>query len=436
MDTIKGLIVGLVIVAVYIIVIGFCIYLILSQELTVTETSLISIIISICSILTTWIVGHLYSGTQHKKAIQDVQEFHRTNLQTYAKKAAEKVNNLSEELARLAIYLSDELDRSDSDDPNELLHSREERILSTVHMIQTLKSVNDTALSDWEGVIGDLLDQQREEKEEKKEELIELLDRVENVVEERFDERYGDHYDRMQIREEIESLRKDLRYVARNLAITQVPIRRKVRKQKHDVNISCPKCGEEVNYRQRATTKGYKGVVCKACDTKYISRYIEDEGFTVEERQLRVETINCPECDDEVRVELDTLPCSSIQIECGQCGEQIRVSRTIEGTISTKGMSNKDSQPQPKAKLTDEIVEKVKDKLPAQPWPKRVHALVATELELPSSIVCRAIDQLIRTGVFKPQINGTLYVPEITNTEKKATSTKNTVKKTKKEDEV
>jgi hypothetical protein len=40
---------------------------------------------------------------------------------------------------------------------DEALQAREERIESAIHLIRTLKSVNDTSLSDWEGVIGDEL---------------------------------------------------------------------------------------------------------------------------------------------------------------------------------------------------------------------------------------------------------------------------------------
>lgn len=108
-------------------------------------------------------MSHIYAQTSQKLAVQEVKEFHQANLRTYALKAAEKVNNLSNELNLLSVYLQQELDSADYDSTDEELLAKEERLESAIHIINTLKSVNDTALSDWEGVIGDELDQQRVE---------------------------------------------------------------------------------------------------------------------------------------------------------------------------------------------------------------------------------------------------------------------------------
>ncbi len=112
----KGLIILLFIIGVLL-----CIFFISSGNLSSRESSLIGVILTILSILATWIVTHFYSESQHKKAIEEVQEFHRTNLQTYAMKAAEKCSNLSDELSRLSVYIYNELDRSDIENVNELL---------------------------------------------------------------------------------------------------------------------------------------------------------------------------------------------------------------------------------------------------------------------------------------------------------------------------
>ncbi len=121
----------------------------------------------------------MYSASQHKAAIEEVQEVHRTNLRTYALKAAEKVTNLSNELSRLSTYLQQELDYTDYRNTEEKLQAKEERLESAIHLLSTLKSVNDTSLSDWQGVIGDELAVQREETKEREQELRAMLLEVE-----------------------------------------------------------------------------------------------------------------------------------------------------------------------------------------------------------------------------------------------------------------
>ena len=93
--------------------IGACLYFLGSGDLKGRESALLSIVLTGLSILASWVVTAMYAESQHRAAIDDVQEAHRTNLRTYALKAAEKVTNLSNELGRLSTYLQQELDCSD-----------------------------------------------------------------------------------------------------------------------------------------------------------------------------------------------------------------------------------------------------------------------------------------------------------------------------------
>ena len=129
----------------------------------------------------------------------------------YALKASEKVNNLSNELNKLAAYLEQELSYVDYENPKEALSAREERIESAIHLIRTLKSVNDTSLSDWEGVIGDELEEQREEQIEKEEQLKELMERFEFLAAHHRQEIMGTQVNADSIRAEVQSLKSDLR---------------------------------------------------------------------------------------------------------------------------------------------------------------------------------------------------------------------------------
>ncbi len=68
----------------------------------------------------------------------------------FALKAAEKVTNLSNELDRLSVFLQQEAKGTEYGSPAEALQARDPRIEAAVHMIGTLKSVNDRSLSDWQ----------------------------------------------------------------------------------------------------------------------------------------------------------------------------------------------------------------------------------------------------------------------------------------------
>lgn len=76
----------------------------------------------------------------------------------------------------------------------------------------------------------------------------------------------------------------------------------------------------------------------------------------------------------------------------------------IKAEIETK-FSQKDSE-KPKKELTPYLIEKIKLRLPEQPWIKNQHKKTARELGLSNKIVSRAIELLIEEGIFKKQYNG------------------------------
>lgn len=404
---IKGLIIVL-----FIIGILLCIFFIASGDLTGREASLISIIVSIFSILATWIIAHLYSGSQHKKAIEEVQEFHRTNLQTYARKAAEKCNNLSNELNRLSAYIYAELDRSDIENVNELILSREERMSSTIHIVNTLKSVNDTALSDWEGVIGEFLDKQREEKEEQEEEIRDLIERLQDLSEIQYDSSRESHGHTEMLKQELNALRKEMRIIISNLGISKVQLRKPKRKTKEDISTPCIACKNLLAYQQRPKLNGYKSMKCPSCNAQLISFYNQQQGFYLEHRTDLTESITCPECETTCMCSLNNLPTSAIDLTCDNCKSDLRISRTIKKVnVKRKKVT---TAKKVSAKVKDKDLQTVKTLLPKQPWQKGVHKMVAEKSGLSNSTVHRAIQELIKKGVFKPQVDGKLFVPEIT----------------------
>ena len=80
-----------------------CLWRITRGVATPTEALLLSVILTIVSIVISWIVANYYANYSYDE-----------NLRTFALKAAEKVTNLSNELARLSAFLQQELENKAS----------------------------------------------------------------------------------------------------------------------------------------------------------------------------------------------------------------------------------------------------------------------------------------------------------------------------------
>lgn len=396
-----------------------CIYFISGENPTPHESAMVGVILAILSILATWSVSHYYSESQHNKALKEVQEFHRTNIKTYARKAAEKVTNLSNELSRLSGYLEKELARTDYDNPEEELNAKEERIESAIHITNTLKSINDTALSDWEGVIGDELEQRRVEQREREEELEDLLSRHEAAISSLETDIHDQGANTLVFQREIDSLRKELRFVASRIGIISPTLLRPFRSSRNIVEAKCPVCDTLLSYKQKPKESSIKPLKCSSCGSKLVSLYDKTFGFHLEVRQAIREKLSCPSCGATVEIELDQVPGTSMNVDCSSCSAKLRVVRVSDGLRITKiGQPSVSAEQTIAPKLDEQLIESVRVQLPKQPWPKGTHKMIADKLKLKQGLVYSAINELIRRGVFNPQINGKLYVPAQPPTEK------------------
>lgn len=388
-----------------------CIYIINQGKMTDRESAMLGILVTILSVLASWIITEMYGTAQYRAAIQDVREEHRNNLRTYALKAAEKVNNLSNELNKLSIYLEEELNYTDYRSTDEELLAKEERIESAIHLIRTLKSVNDTGLSDWEGVIGEELDQRREEQEEKEEALKDLVMRVESLIEDQRQDFVGTKKDTTSVRKEVETLKRELRLATFQLSEASIPRRIRRKEPKQDVAGYCPVCHSHINYMQRSSVRSVKLVLCKTCDTKLVSTYAEPDGFSLKPRKEELETIHCPHCGELSKIPLDNFPGSNVIASCSSCSHSFRLMRTLGGVEVNAVHPAVAPTTTEKLVVSEEILEKIRKALPAQPWPTGAHLAVAQQLGLQPSEVRRAVSELIKRGEFHPQIDGVVYVP-------------------------
>ncbi len=67
-----------------------CVLIIALGSLSAKESAILSLLLTILSVMASWIFSTIHSSSQHAEAISEVKEMHNENLRTYALKAAEK----------------------------------------------------------------------------------------------------------------------------------------------------------------------------------------------------------------------------------------------------------------------------------------------------------------------------------------------------------
>jgi hypothetical protein len=350
-------------------------------------------------------ISNHFAAHSHALAIEEVKEQHRANLKTYALNASEKVGNLSNELSRLSVFLEAELNYEEENPELDNL-ALTERLESAIHIINTLKSVNDTSLSDWRGVIGDELHEQMEEQRERETKFEELVDRVEEIVDAQTDSK-----PEFDVYSEIKSIKKELSLAITSLGGTIGGRRKSKRPPREDISKRCPICESYVAYRQRPSENASKQVTCTSCGTKMLSKWNETEGFYFELERFIDESIICPWCNEVSNISLSSLPTVNKTVECGHCHGSMIICRRNNSPHLTK--VGKD--PSRQAPLTDQILNLIENTMPKQPWIPGVHKEVASKLGLSSSLVYRGINTLIEQGKFFPQVNGVVYEKRVEN---------------------
>jgi PAS domain-containing protein len=365
-----------------------CLWRLTAGPSTPNEALLLSLVLTIFSMVGSWIASRHYAEVSFNR-----------NLRLFALKAAEKVTNLSDELNRLSAFLQEELKSTEYESPAESLLAKNVRIEGAIHVINTLKSVNDRSLSDWQGVIGEEISAQREMEDEREESLRELLDRLESL---------SAHGPEEALRTEVESIRTDLRFLAAQ--ITGVPVSARRLKGKIDVQKRCPQCAQPVQYRQRVTLGGINALDCTHCGSKLYSKVV-DGGFELKVRVPISEEIMCPSCAKVNKVTIDPVPGAIQDVNCHSCNASIRVIRAPRQLRLKLRAKSQGTSAEP-VSLSEELLARVRDLMGQQPWPSGRSRAVALEMGVHHGIVQAAIQELVRRGVFRLQVDGTLYVPE------------------------
>ena len=394
-----------------VVAIGICVHYLGKGDLTARENGLLSIVLTGLSVLASWAVTEMYSASQYKEALEEVQEQHRSNLRTYALKAAEKVNNLSSELSRLAVYLQQELDYTEYRNAEEELTAKEERLESAIHLINTLKSVNDTALSDWQGVIGDELEEQREEKSEREERLMATLAEMEHFLIPEVSALKEHRISAEDVQRQLELMRREIRLAVSTASGGSVPLP-KIGRKRTIAEAKCPACGELTTFRGASAIGLTKAAKCRICHSKLMANLDDERGPYLTVRVPVEEKIVCPACEADNKILIDPAAGSSSVVSCQKCSCRISATRTKAG-LQIRGLGSlpKTEVAVAQAAIPEGLLNLIRDSLPAQPWPTGTARQVATALGIKHSVVSAAIQVLIKRGDFRPQVDGVLYAP-------------------------
>jgi predicted RNA-binding Zn-ribbon protein involved in translation (DUF1610 family) len=369
-------------------------------DLTSREVGLLSTLLAILSIAGSWVVAHVYAQKSNEKAIAEVKELHQSNLRTYGLNAAEKVNNVSIQLNRLAGYLEDALNVDLEVPAKDMSTYRIERISSAVHILHTLRSVNDTTLNDWRGIIDEELEEQKEERESREAETQELIDRV-RTLESLMEDDSADADDRADLvdRDELESLRKEVRTLVREVTGSSLTARRP---NNGKVSAFCPSCKHENSYVQYQGKNNIRGIRCSNCGIDLVSKYtFSNKTAVLEIPKLVIESFNCPSCASTFYKEISTAHRAKVEHKCENCSSLIRIKR-IADRMKIVLISQK-------VTISEDVLNQVESLMPQQPWPKGIHKDIQANLGISSSTYKRVIDELISREKFKRQVDGKLY---------------------------
>jgi predicted RNA-binding Zn-ribbon protein involved in translation (DUF1610 family) len=374
-----------------------CFWQLSRSSLTTRETIFFSSALAILSIAASWFLSKYYSEQSYTR-----------NLQVFGRKASEKVNNLSTELNKLVAFLQQELEPDETLSSTEDLLSKRMRIEATIHMVGTLKSINEGTLSDWQAVIGDEIVEQKEKQEEKEETLRDILEMMKTLPpNESSTEKNTRGEGNEELLRRVDSIRSEMRMLATQ--VSGVPIKDGgLKKRKERIEKKCPNCDKALIYFQKTRPNSTKAFNCSHCGIPLISREIGGT-FKLTDRAPVDEKLECPNCNSGLSFALDPNPGSSIDLECNHCKAALRATRRAN-VIRLRYLDKdaKDGQPM---QLSDELLFRVKDEMGKQPWATGKSREVANRLKIPHTTVSRAIQVLVSRGEFMLQHNGRLYSP-------------------------
>ena len=382
MNVLKYILIAIVALAL-IVGIGICLNISFVKTLSSNESLMLGILVTFFSMFISWILTHVYSQISLTDHINIARQQHEENIRTYAIKAAEKVFNLSNELKKLAENSKTGLEEQDEEDAETSNLVLKEKFISTIQLVETLKSMKDTFLSDWRGVIGEEL-----EKQEVLESQIEKLEQERLLFE--------DVYSQVVSVEDLSSVERYIRSTEKRLEskIKSLPFKiqpSSTKTKKHEVTVACPECSELNSAKIRSKTGARKLVLCSNCNRYFTVKKTSDGILEVIITPMYKFLATCPICSTDFNDELPDWVGTSKKFVCEKCGFPLMASKNPDG-VNVKVPKNY------RHKVSEKMIDLVYAKLQDRPWVKSIHKDIATELGLSNSKVSIAINKLINSG--------------------------------------
>lgn len=259
------------------IVLGL-VYTATQDTLTSTEAVLLTVLAAAASMLVSWLATHQYSQHSERKAVEQAKEESTENTRNLGKRAVEKVLNLSNELRRLTMFLEEaEREASELGENKGCAVLLGERVKASIHNLKTLKSVNDTFLSDWRQVIGREFDKQWE--------IDQKIERLRGELDEKIEKRMAMQPDAAS-KEEVAALERSIRET--RAAVKQQMVQRPFKIGSNEdvaiksrvVDFLCPECGAHTLTLAKARIGGVAKVDCSGCDGIFLGLLNQENTLT------------------------------------------------------------------------------------------------------------------------------------------------------------
>jgi hypothetical protein len=129
-----------------------------------------------------------------------------------------------------------------------------------------------------------------------------------------------------------------------------------------------------------------------------------DGKFLLKIREFVPEKTLCPLCSTPITIQLDPVPGNTQNFECPKCGGRGQAIRKQDRSVGVTINERVPGKP-----IDEELLNRVKEAMPTQPWPHGAARTVAVMLGIQKPIVDEAVEELTKRGVFKRQYEGVLY---------------------------
>jgi len=292
-------------------------------ELSPREYMFSSILLTGLAIGASWLGTNLTSRFNAEQMRKTLKSEYTDNLRTYALKAAEKVQNLSAEIGRLFDYVKESLPSS----KDEAAAISVERFKTVGLMLETIKSVNDTGLSDWRGIIGDEL----KEQEQIQTDINNIFSKLEEIEESMTTPVTAGWEVTVPARlasvgvagSNVDARLEDInRYIHEYASSSPIPVRLP-KSERIEATVKCPKCKID-NTTKINLREGYGRVVrCDNCGNYFQVNVDKDMRINTDNVETKEAKVVCVVCDTENMIKYPVWQAYSLHHNCSKCTSTI-----------------------------------------------------------------------------------------------------------------